>query len=353
MLEKLWKYKHCHNGLGRFKTKEDFDVDDVIMLHILNDEDMLGNRANLYGRFLFDNLSNTECINLFRFHKEDITRLTLAFNLPATITFNRTTLTGRDALCMLLRRLTYPNRLVDLEPLFGFSTTINSKACNEMLSLIYQRKGHLLYNLSQVQHFNLIKLRHSQAIHEAGCPLQNCWGFIDGTARLICRPSINQQNYYSGHRRTHYVKYQSVVCPDGLIINLKGAYEGRRHDAGIFKESGLYQELEENVVFVGIGGIFVLYGDQAYEHEIGLEQLHQDFNNHMKVLRVSVEWGFGKILQLFAFLDFKKNQKLLLQDVEAMYKVGVILTNCDTCLYGSETSAYFNVNPPALEEYLE
>ncbi|KAK5648198.1 hypothetical protein RI129_003090 [Pyrocoelia pectoralis] len=301
---------------------EDSDVDYLIMLHILNDEDMLEHRANLYGRFLFDNLSNTECIN---------------FILLA---------------------------LVDLQPLFGFSATIISKTCNEMLSLIYRNKEHLLNNLSQVPYLNLIKLRHySQAIREGGCPLQNCWGFIDGTARPICRPSINQQNYYSGHKRTHCVKYQSVICPDGLIISLKGAYEGRRHDAGIFRESGLYQELEENVVFVGAGERFVLYGDQAYglqellirpytEHEIGIDQLRQDFNNHMRVLRVSVEWGFGKILQLFAFLDFKKNQKLLLQNVEAMYKVGMILTNCHTCLYGSETSAYFNVDPPALEEYL-
>lgn len=72
----------------------------------------------------------------------------------------------------------------------------------------------------------------------------------------------------------------------------------------------------------------------------------------MKPLRQAVEWGFGKIVNEFAFLDFKKIKKLLLQDVGCMYQTAVILINCHTCLYGSQTGSYSNVNPPALERYL-
>jgi hypothetical protein len=195
-----------------------------------------------------------------------------------------------------------------------------------------------------------------------GRAIQNCWGFIDGTVRPICRPSNNQDEYYSGHKRLHCVKYQSVLTPDGLIVNLKGAFPGRRHDAGIFRETNLYEELEQNVLFPN-GEHYVLYGDQAY----GVRRLllspypgqpanllpHQIvFNNTMKVLRVSVEWGFQKIISQFAFVDFRKNQKLLLNDIETFYKSAVILTNCHTCLYGSQTAEYFNVMPPILEEYI-
>lgn len=95
-----------------------------------------------------------------------------------------------------------------------------------------------------------------------GGAIPNCWGFIDGTARPICRPSINQEEYYSGHKRYHCVKYQSVIWPDGIISSLKGAYPGRRHDAGIFRDSELYAELERKAVFGN--DTFVLYGDQAY-----------------------------------------------------------------------------------------
>lgn len=159
----------------------------------------------------------------------------------------------------------------------------------------------------------------------------------------------------------HCIKYQSVCTPDGLIISLKGAYEGRRHDAGILRDSGLLQELQQYVVFPDQE--FVLYGDEGYglrdllirpftQHEINLDPNRQIFNNNMRAMRVTVEWGFGKVVQLFAFLDFRKNQKLLVQEVSRMYKVGVLLTNCHTCLYGGNNCQYFNINPPQLEEYL-
>lgn len=76
------------------------------------------------------------------------------------------------------------------------------------------------------------------------------------------------------------------------------------------------------------------------------------FNLRMSSVRQAVEWGFGKIVTQFAFLDFKKNQKLLLQDVVSMYKTATILVNCHTCLYSSQTAQYFNFDPPTLEEYL-
>lgn len=156
----------------------------------------------------------------------------------------------------------------------------------------------------------------------------------------------------------HCVKYQSVLTPDGLIINLNGAYPGRFHDAAIFRESGIYQQLEEKMVYPD--GHFVLYGDQGY----GIRELllvpyanpeneeQHNFNVNMSTVRVSVEWGFQKVLSEFAFVDFKKNQKLLVQDIERLYKVAVILTNCHTCLYRNQTSLFFNMLPPTLEEYL-
>lgn len=71
----------------------------------------------------------------------------------------------------------------------------------------------------------------------------------------------------------------------------------------------------------------------------------------MSAVRQVVEWGFGKTVALLAFLDFKKSQKIILQNVPQMYKVGTILTNCHTCLYGSQISMYFGLRPPSLQEY--
>lgn len=158
------------------------------------------------------------------------------------------------------------------------------------------------------------------------------------------------------------MKFQSVLCPDGLIVSLKGPYHGRRHDAGIFRESNLYAELEQCAVFPD-GMQYVLYGDSAYglrdllispyPNRANLTAEQEDFNARMSNVRISVEWGFGNIINKFAFLDYKKNQKILLQNVGDAYKVGVLLANCHVCLYRGQVSHYFNVIPPTLELYLQ
>ena len=109
------------------------------------------------------------------------------------------------------------------------------------------------------------------------------------------------------------------------------------------------------------GDVYVVYGDPAYGlnrnilapfRGAALTEDEKRFNKAMSKVRVSVEWGFGKICQYFAFLDFKKNLKVLLQPVAKYYAVGALMTNCHTCLYGSLTSTFFEVNPPSLETYL-
>ena len=72
----------------------------------------------------------------------------------------------------------------------------------------------------------------------------------------------------------------------------------------------------------------------------------------MSNVRECVEWGFGKVSTLFAFTDFKKNLKVGLQPVDKYYSVATILTNCHTCFYGSQTSDYFGLESPTIEEYL-
>ena len=88
------------------------------------------------------------------------------------------------------------------------------------------------------------------------------------------------------------------------------------------------------------GEPYVVYGDPGYGtslHIISpfkgahLTEPQQQFNRGMSEARVSVEWGFGKVAQYFAYLDFQKNLKVLLQPVAKYYAVGALLTNCHTC----------------------
>ena len=66
---------------------------------------------------------------------------------------------------------------------------------------------------------------------------------------------------------------------------------------------------------------------------------------------MSVEWVFGDVVKYFTFTDFKKNLKLGQSAVGKIYIVCALLRNALTCLYGNNTAAFFELRPPALEEY--
>ena len=71
----------------------------------------------------------------------------------------------------------------------------------------------------------------------------------------------------------------------------------------------------------------------------------------MSQVRISVDWFFGDIVNYFAFLDFKKNLKIVLSAVGMMYIVCALLRNAHTCLYNSSTSYFFGVEPPRIKDY--
>lgn len=66
-----------------------------------------------------------------------MTRLAVALNLPEAYSCTQgTRATGMEALMVMLRRLTYPNRLCDIVPLFGRSES--------ELSLIFNTVSKIL-----------------------------------------------------------------------------------------------------------------------------------------------------------------------------------------------------------------
>lgn len=227
------------------------------------------------------------------------------------------------------------------------------------MDFLFERYGKLLkFDASRLTSLKLQEF--AAAIHAKGGALDNCFGFIDGTVRPISRPTINQRTAYNGHKRTHALKFQSVTTPDGMIVDMYGPVEGRRHDCYLLRKSQLLERLEPLTVDTN-GNRLVLYGNPAY----GVSKLllspfkgailtedQARFNRSMSSVRETVEWGFQRIVSLFAFVDFKKNLKIGLQPVGKLYLVAAMLTNLNGCFYGTETSAFFGVPPPTAEEYL-
>ena len=56
-------------------------------------------------------------------------------------------------------------------------------------------------------------------------------------------------------------EFQSVALPNGLIANLYGSVEGRRHDAGMLRDFGLLDTLEREAYSPRVEHIE--YGERA------------------------------------------------------------------------------------------
>lgn len=311
--------------------------------------------------FDLQTMNDDECNAEFRFLKQDIYTLADVLQLPNTITtYNGLVVQSIPALCMLLKRFAYPCRYGDLIPRFARPVPELSIIINHIMDLIYNRWHHLIdtFNHRLLSPVNLQV--YAQVIANNGAPLENCWGFVDGTVRPICRPNENQRVVYNGHKKVHSLKYQAVVLPNGLIANMFGPVEGRRHDSGILAASGLLTDLQ-TYAYSPNGDPMCIYGDLAYPLRIHLQtpfqtgprqtQQQRAFNQAMSSVRVSVEWVFGDIVNYFKFIDFKKDLKVGLSAVGKMYLICALLHNARCCLYKSNTSDYFGLDPPVLADY--
>jgi hypothetical protein len=267
----------------------------------------------------------------------------------------------------------YPNRHVDTENFFHRSVGYMSEMIEAVRLHLDAIAKKLVLEFDHARIVPLIPV-FAAAFREKGCPLPNVWALLDGTFRHFCRPCLDgyagaaQQLQFSGHKREHGNNHQGLETPDGIVVEMHGPYEGRTHDQKMLRDSGLLRRVAMYCFLAAMVGpvvgvvLFYLFGDRGYTHGdpelqvpykgAALTQQQKNFNFLMSQMRQPVEWSFGKINRYFAFVDFKKNQKLYLQPVASYWQIATLLTNCHSCLYGNQTSAYFGVPTPDLEDYL-
>ena len=97
-------------------------------------------------------------------------------------------------ICLLLRRLAYPYRCSDLIPRFVIAEPEILMITKKMRDFVFDEHSHCVLRWN---HFLLSppKLQgYGDAIFERGAALDNCFGFIDGTVRPICKPDTHQRD---------------------------------------------------------------------------------------------------------------------------------------------------------------
>ena len=142
-----------------------------------------------YDRFDLEKIEEAECKSVFRVEKRDIPLLAEALGLPDTFTCpQRSVADGIEGLCMVLKRTSFPCRYSDMIYRFGRPVPVLSMVTNQVVDYIYQAHGHRLTQWNNLLLNPAALQRYADAIVRKGAPLENCFGFVDGTVRPICRP---------------------------------------------------------------------------------------------------------------------------------------------------------------------
>ena len=341
----------------------------------------------------FDNMySEEQCWEYFRFRKEDMPTLLHELRLPVgrdgrLCTAGRYVFEPMEALCTFLFRMAHagPWYIVMLA-MGGASAARYSGAFYFVLDHIYNTFKKCIDNIGRWEGNSQIfagvarmclacfrPVPHipfhgciADAIRAAGAPVWRCIGFLDGTFRPCARPVRGQRGLYSGYKKAHGFHFQSVIGPNGLIIDLFGVCLGKHSDSYLLRLSNLVARLQS--LTRGEGSHFYVYADSAYTLSMyilrafkgAMTALQQLFNTGMSGVRISVEWGFGLVVNDWKFLDEKKNLKLYKQPIAKIFYVGALLSNMKCCLtaahtndgYGNQIAKFFGVSPPSLHDYL-
>jgi len=218
---------------------------------------------------LADFADDAACEAMFRFRTVgDMRRLAIALGLPDSIsTVDGHRFDRDDAIMYFCARLASKRTLQALCRDLGRSPAAVSQIMHWMYHFLWDRffdahldmgrwSGHLETWADAVAAKGKSGVAHQTGstckspnngaptpISLAGAPLDNCWGFVDGTLCPMQRPSENQREFYNGHKHRHGYKFLGITAPNGLCVWAWGALPGRRSDAWLVHDSGLLQEL--------------------------------------------------------------------------------------------------------------
>ena len=272
-------------------------------------------------RLDFQNLDGMQAEYLFRFGVEDLQRLIVHLRFPLVMrTSQRDRYLSIEGLCIVLRRLVYPIRYVDMVHLFGRSREAMSRIHRHTMAWIHNRWSHLaefdpdrvsvcvifksMYTWILLNAFINVLFVCAHACYRWHIDLSICacvfliqmahrfeeWSsdvrnvvpdtfrhvclFIDGTVRQTCRPCPHpsrrpdgvtqyeiQRAQYSNHKHYHGFKAHAVIAPNGMVVHYFGPVDGRRHDSYLLHESGVFNRLT-GLTRHGID--YQMYGDSAY-----------------------------------------------------------------------------------------
>jgi hypothetical protein len=294
--------------------------------------------------------------------------------LPRFVIHRRCKASGLMALCIVLRRLSYPCRWADLRMEFG-------GASRSWLSSIFVATMEHLYKFAKAE-----LQSWSSNLFSDICNLTSfaedllglfAWAAIDGTGMHICRAHLGQRAFYSGYEKYHLIRSLAIHSFNGMFERIFGPTVGSASDTSLFSDFGVEAELEAlHEQFFQIHGYRpLILGDSIFSNTVNVvtpfkqpkklkkingvrpprpvqDKRLKHFNLFHSRTRIGGEWGFQRLLANFASLDFSKAQKIYFTSPDKAFLVGALFTNFIVADRGSQHECYYGTCAPEFGEYL-
>jgi hypothetical protein len=273
-----------------------------------------------------------------------------------------------ESLGLLCARLRSPEDQWSLSVKYACPQSAISEIINETAGFIDQEWSHLLvWDGNGILSPSALRT-YADVLHAFGAPTHSVFGFLDCTIHQMCRPREFQELVYTGYKKYHRMKFQGIVVLSGLIAHLVGPYHAPQNNSGVLNDSALMDLIATHAIQPRSQEgdpperrFFQIYRDSAYGVSLYMvrpfsrvgEQTwaQKEWNARMGGIRISVEHGFGLVLQDWPYLHGFWKHKVLGNACGLMYRVGVLFTNAHACIIPNQMSVRFGVAPPELQEY--
>jgi len=320
-------------------------------------------------RFDITSFSPASARLLFRFEPQNILRLAdfLLGRAPLK-TSQRDRYRPAEGLCILLRVLASPCRLVDLVAEFGRQFGSISRILSDVAYCVAQQAKRFLSGID-VSSVRQNAEDWTNAVENVTGVETGLWGFLDGKFFFTGAPVQSGVAFYT-YKKRYALKFQVLMSADGLAHSVSGPYLGTWHDWRVCLDSGILPALARiaqwgaqanpnDQLTLSVGA------DSAYSPRAGLmtlkKQLQLDhdpslvgLNDALQAARTEIEHFFALVTNTWPTLRCQDKMRLLQRSVPSLVWIGVFLTNCCTCANGgNQISDRFNATVPVLPAYLQ
>jgi len=324
--------------------------------------------------------SGFEFSDYFRFQTPDqLRRLIAGFQMPAFATVGRRKFEMEEVLLVSLTRLSYPKRWADVTERFpNRDRWALKRMFYWFLNFMIDNWGYLLLNnlewwapsfgdcastiRSKLMTLPNVNYRqfHPHPNDDNGFCI---FSFIDNTMFAFSRPGggpvrggeqserndkLIQQAWWTGWKKLHGMKWQTVDLPNGMNLHVWGPVSVRHNDSYTLNKSDIEEKLRALQERLEFQVTYKMFGDSAY---FPGEIMAVGGGRGMSSVRETIEWDYKDLKVLWKYCDYRVGLKLFKQPVGKIIFVSLLLRNAHCTMNGNQTAEYFSMQPPSFEDW--